>query len=155
MRDKRPYVKPVTKIELNTGNETIRWIAAGVLLLVGVAAIAFGVSQALSVNLGWEEVQARLQEPSVASDFKFQYDFSEAGGSAAQVNRALIQCYREAAVKAYKLFSADVEEPGLFNMAYLNALVNEVVAVDEDLHKALSQIAASGNRQLFLTPARV
>ena len=155
MRDKRPYVKPVTKIELNTGNEKLRWIAVVVLLLVGVAAIAFGVSQALSVNLGWEEVQARLQEPSVASDFKFQYDFSEAGGSAAQVNRALIQCYGKAAVKAYKLFSADVEEPGLFNMAYLNAHVNEVVAVDEDLHKALSQIAASGNRQLFLTPARV
>ena len=155
MRDKRPYVKPITKIELNTGNEKLRWIAVVVLLLVGIAAIAFGVSQALSVELDWEEVQVQLQEPSCASDFKFQYDFSEAGGSAAAVNKALIQCYGEAAVKAYQLFSADVEEPGLFNMAYLNAHVNETVTVDGDLHKALSQVAASGNRQLYLAPARV
>ena len=155
MRDKRPYVKPVTKIELNTGNETIRWIAAGVLLLVGVAAIAFGVSQGLRVDLGWEEVQVRLQEPSVAGDFKLQYDFSEAGGNAAQLNKALIQCYGEAAVKAYQLFSSDVEEAGLLNMAYLNAHVNEAVTVDEDLYEALSQIAESGNRQLYLAPARV
>ncbi len=154
-RDRRPYLRPVTRIELNTSNEKARWITAGVLLLIGLAALAFGFSQALSVQPGWEEVSANTQEASCAPDFKLQYDFSEAGGSAAVVNKSLIQCYSDASVKAYKLLTADVDDPQLKNMAYLNQYPNETVTVDPELYQALSQVARSGNRQLFLAPARV
>lgn len=155
MRDKRPYLKPVTKIELTVGDEKRRWILAGVCLLIGIAAIAYGFSQALRVQPGWEEVTVQSQQTHLGRDFQFQYDFTEAGGKATAVNTALTKCYSRGAERAYQLFSSDVEEPGLYNMAYLNRHVNEAVTVEKELHRALSQVAASESRQLFLAPARV
>ncbi len=155
MRDKRPYIKPVTRIELSTGNEKQRWIAVAVLLAVGICAIGYGLFQMLTVKPSWEEVSVNAQETHVGLDFKLMYDFSEAGGSATSINTALTKRYSDAAVKAYQVFSSDVEAPGSKNMAYLNRHVNEAVTVEEALYKALSQVADSGSRQLFLAPARV
>lgn len=155
MRNKRPYIKPVTRIELPTGNEKQRWIAVAVLLAVGICAIGYGLFQMLTVQPSWEEVTVNTRETHVGLDFKLMYDFSETGGSATSINTALTRRYSDAAVKAYQVFSSDVEIDGVQNMAYLNRHINETVTVEEELYQALSQVADSGNRQLFLAPAQV
>lgn len=152
-RDKRPNLRPVTRVELSEQNIKLRWIAIALLLTVAVVSIGYGIYTALNVEPGWQEVEVSTREASCAGDFVFQYDFSQAGGSASAAYKQLTNIYTEAAVRAHKLFSSQVTEAGLKNLAWLNAHVNEPVTVEEELYEALSSLAWYGSRQPFLAPA--
>lgn len=154
-RDNRPYVKPVKRIELSEKNVKLRWIAIVVLLSIGVVAIGAGLMSALNTEPGWQEVEITSKEPNCAGEFTLMYDFSSAGSGATAVNKQLNALYTEAAQQAYRLFSAEVVEEGLYNIGWLNAHVNEPVKVEADLYNALSLAAAYNNRHIFTAPAMV
>lgn len=151
-RDNRPGLKPVTRIELSEKNEKKRIAAAVLMFVVGMAGIAYGLFSLLNTEAGWQEIEASSDQRNCSGDFTLVYDLSGYGGSAATVNRQLNQLYTQAAEDAYKLFNADAEEEGLYNLHYLNTHVNEAVTVEPALYEALSLIDAYGNRNIYLAP---
>ena len=144
--DKRPYLKPVTRIELSEKNIRQRVILLVVLLAIASVALFVGMKELLKVEPGWQQVEITSQKPNCSQDFVLMYDFSDYGGSAAAANRELVRIYGAAAEKAFALFSPDVEEPTCQNLWLLNRHVNEPVTVDPVLYEA-------GNRCLYLAPA--
>ena len=151
-RDNRPYVRPVTRIELSERNIKLRWIGIIVLLAIGVVSIFIGLTSLLNTEPGWQTVEVSTKEASCGGDFTLQYDFSQAGGGATVAFKQLTSLYSDAAVKGYKLFSSEYEEEGFENIAYLNQHPNEPVWVEEELYEALSLLASYGSRQVFLAP---
>lgn len=151
-RDNRPYVRPVTRIELSESNIKLRWIGIIVLLAIGVVSIMIGLTGLLNTEPGWQSVEVSTREANCGGDFTLQYDFSQAGSGASMQFKQLTSLYSDAAVRGYKLFSSQVEEVGLNNIAYLNRHVNEAVWVEPELYEALSLLASYGTRQVFLEP---
>jgi hypothetical protein len=106
-RDNRPYLKPVTRIELSEKYSKLRIIAAVVLLSIGLLALTYGFTQLLSVQPGWQQVEVSSVEPNCSLDFVLMYDFSDSGGGATMQMRALSGVYTEATETGFRLFSAD------------------------------------------------
>ena len=154
-RDRRPYVRPVTRIELSESNIKLRWILIVVLLAVGVVSIMVGLTSMLKTEPGWQTVEVSTKEPNCAGDFTLQYDFTSAGGGATAQYKQLSQLYTQATERVYRLFSSQVREEGFYNVGYLNAHVNTPVWVEGELYEALSLAANYDTRQIFLAPAVV
>lgn len=154
-RDKRPHVKPVTRIELNESNTRLRWIVIVVLLSIAVVSIVVGLMSALNVEPGWQMVEVTSDQPNCSADFVMQYDFSDSGSEATGQFRQLTNLYTEATEEAFRIFSPDLLEAGVNNVAYLNAHINETVTVDETLYRALELVEKYDDRHVFLAPAMV
>ena len=153
--DKRPYLKPVTRIELSEKNIKQRVILLVVLLAIAAAALFTGVRELLKVEPGIQEIEVASQKPNCSQEFVLMYDFSDYGGSAANVNRELNRIYGAATEKAFALFSPDVEDATTANLFLVNRHVNETVTVDPVLYRAFEQIREAGNRCIYLAPAYV
>lgn len=151
-RDNRPYVKPVTRIELSEKNMKLRTILIVVLLSIGVTALLVGLIQGLNVEPGWQQVEVSSKKPHCGGDFVLMYDFSDYGGSATAANKQLSALYTEAVEQAWLIFSADTEDAAVGNLYRLNRHVNEPVTLEPVLYEALAKIAAHGNRNIFLAP---
>lgn len=152
-RDRRPNVKPVTRIELSESNTKLRWILIVVLLSIAVVSIVVGLMSLLNTEPGWQAVEVSSDQANCGSDFSLMYDFSEAGSAATAQYKQLTSLYSEAAVNGYRIFTPDVLEEGLYNVAYLNAHINETVTVDETLYRALELVLEYGDRHVFTAPA--
>ena len=151
-RDRRPYLKPVTKLELSESNIKLRWIAIAVLLAIAAVSIGYGFYAALSTEPGWPEVIVLSDEVNCSGDFKLMYDFGADGINPTAQYKKLETLYGELTVSAYRLFSPDAE--GTDNLYHLNAHVNEIVTVHPALYAALEQIAVSGSRHPFMGPVK-
>lgn len=151
-RDNRPYLRPVTRIELSESNMKLRWIGIILLLAIGMVSIFIGLTSMLNTEPGWQTVEVSAKEANCGGDFTLQYDFSQAGSGATMAFKQLTNVYSEAAVKAHKLFSSAFHEDGFKNIAYLNDHPNEPVWVEKELYEALSLLSAYGSRQVFLAP---
>lgn len=151
-RDRRPYVKPVTRMELSESNIKLRWIAVAVLLAIAVVALGYGISVALSTEPGWQEVSANPDTVNCAQDFVLMYDFSAEGINATVENKRLETLYTQLTEDAYSIFSPEAEVEGLNNLHYLNAHVNETVTVIPELYEALELAVRYESRYLFLAP---
>ena len=149
-RDRRPYIKPVTKLELSETNIKLRWIAICVLLAIAVVAIGYGFHSALSTEPGWQEVTGLTDEVNCGSDFRLMYDFSAGSGNPTTLHKKLETLYGQLTESAFRMFSPDVE--GTDNLYHLNVHVNETVTVAEPLYLALEQIVQAGSRYPFLAP---
>lgn len=154
-RDNRPHIKPVTRIELSEKNTKLRWIMIVVLLSIGVVAILIGLMSVLNTEPGWQQVEVSSNQPNCSGDFVLMYDFSDAGSSATAQYKRLTSLYTESSEHAFRVFSPNVLEDGLGNVAYLNAHINETVTVEEELYQALELVAGYGDRHVFLAPATV
>lgn len=139
---------PVQRIELNEGRISQRLIAAGVIILIGAALLAYSVMKFLSPPAGWQTIQANgTGEASCAEEITFLY---EAGSSSDA--KAVTALYTSACQKAYRLFHCYQEFEGVVNIYTLNHHPNESLTVDESLYTALSAIAESGRRELYMGP---
>lgn len=150
-RDNRPYIKPVTRIELPDGDFKKRWIAIAVLAAVALTALGSGLYALFSVEPGWHTVEVASKELNCSADFVFQYDFTGTGGSSTEILRQVTAVYQKAAEEAYQIFSAETAGEG--NVQALNANVNEVISVDPALYRALEQVGEEQMAHLFLAPA--
>lgn len=154
-KDRRPYLPPVTRIELSEQNIKLRWILLAALLVIAGFAFAFGIKEMVSVQPGWNAVEAACKAPNYSSEFTLMYDFSETGGNAAAVNKGLTATYSAAMEDAFRIFSKDAEVEEFRNLRDLNTHVNEDLVIHETLYNALEQIKAHGNRNIFLAPVYV
>lgn len=152
-REFTPRAKPVQKIELSEKYIKPRGILALLCLILGIALMGYGLLSALNTEPTWQEIEASSNDPHCGGDFQLMYDFTSAGGSASTQQKALTNLYSQAAVTGYRLFSPVYLEEGFGNVAWLNAHVNETVTMEPGLYKALEQVDASGDRQVFLAPA--
>ena len=144
---------PVEKIELSSAHTGRRTVAAICLLVLGVAALAYALTGWLAGRSGWQAVEASATgDASCAQEFILYYDLGAGEMSAAAEKKALARLYSDAAVNAYRLFSADEAFQGVNNLWYLNRHPNETVALDPALYDALATATASGDRSLYLGP---
>lgn len=148
----RPGYVPVQKIELSEKNVKLRSILVVVLLAIGAVALMVGLFSLLNTEPGWQEIEASSSNPNCSADFQLSYDFTDAGSSATAQSKQITSLYTQATEDAYRIFSPDVLEEGLYNLGYLNAHVNETVTVEEALYQALELIAGYQNRSVFLAP---
>lgn len=150
---RRPGFPKITRIEVSEKHFRLRAVLAIGFLVLGIVAIAYGLSSLLNKEAGWQAVEATPSGLSCAGDFQLQYDFSEDGSGATAAYRRISQLYTKAVEDGYRIFSFDVLEEGLHNVAYLNQHVNETVTVEPALYHALRLAAAYDARAIFLAPA--
>lgn len=149
-RDRRPHVKPVTKLELSETNIKFRWIAIAVLLSIAVVSIGYGFSLALQTEPGWQKVTPLSQDINCSGDFVLMYEFDAEEANPTAEYKKLETAYQQLTVSAYRLFNPEAE--GTDNLYALNRNVNSAVAVAPELYRALEQIVASGSQHVFMAP---
>lgn len=132
--------KPITRVELSEKNQTLRLVAAILLLLIGVIGITVGIMSLLNKETGWQRVQITSQERNCSENFILQYNFSGKGAEATAVNNQLQTAYGEACVKAYQLFTPDEAIDGINNVYYVNHNPNEIITVDPVLYEAFAKL---------------
>lgn len=152
-RDRRPYQRPMTRIELPHIDVKARGILLVILLTIAAVAFASGVKELVTKKPGWQEIVISSREPNCADRFQLMYDFSAAGSGATAQYRQVESLYTQAVQELYVLFSAELLEEGQNNVAWLNAHPGEEIPVEDELYVALEKIAESGDRHSFLAPA--
>ena len=151
-RDGRPYIRPVTKLELSEKNIKFRWIAIALLLAIAAVSIGYGFYSALSIEPGWQEVTVLSDQVNCSGDFKLMYDFGSGDINPTAAYKKLETLYKDLTVSAYRLFSPEAE--GMDNLYHINAHINEIVTVDPGLYTALEQIVAAENRHVYMSPVQ-
>lgn len=151
-RDRRPYQRPVTRIELPQIDVKARGVLLIVLLTIAAVAFATGVKELVTREPGWQEIVVSSREPNCADRFQLMYDFSAAGNGATAQYRQLESLYTQAVQELYVMFSPELLEEGQNNIAWLNAHPGEEILVEGELYAALARISESGNRHSFLAP---
>lgn len=151
-RDRRPYIRPVTKLELSEKNIKFRWIAICVLLAVAAVSIGYGLFLALRKEPGWQKITVLSEEVNCSNDFVLMYEFGYGETNPTAEYKLLEAAYQSLTVSAYRLFNAEAE--GTDNLYALNHHVNEEVTVAPALYQALEQVVSAGNRHVFLAPVR-
>lgn len=151
-RDNRPYVRPVTRLELSEKNIKFRWIAIVVLLAIGVVSIGYGFSGLLSQEPGWQEITVQPGVVNCSSEFVFMYNFGAGDVNPTLQHKKLEALYGELTVSAYQLFSPEAVSETGGNLRSVNAGINQAVTVDPALFEALELVAHYDNRHVFLAP---
>ena len=148
-----PHLPPVKRIELSAAHTRLRAALALLLLAVGLGAFGYALTTLLTPETGWIEIEANPSaELNCAEDFVFLYPLGATGASPTVEKKALATLYTQATVTAHQLFTNDADYDGLRNVRFLNRHPNEELAVDPALYNAFAQIAASGDRSLYLAP---
>lgn len=152
VRDRRPNLRPPTRIELKEGNTRLRVILILILIAIAVAAFSSLISTMIKSrqHSGFSEIVSTGESYSVADEFSFFYHLGDKGSNA--LYRRLSKLYTEATEDAYRIFSSETVFEGTVNLASLNASPGEILTVDPALYKALTQLAAFGERSQYLAP---
>lgn len=154
-RGNRPYIRPVTSLELNQSNVKLRWILVCALFLIAIVAFGIGMFNSLKTEPGWQKISVASGKTNCGSEFALMYDFSDAGAGATQLNKQLTTDYSKFCEDAYAIFSPDYAEEGLHNVRFVNESVNQVVTVHPALYEAFELLNRYHNRSIFLAPVYV
>ena len=152
-RDKRPYIKPVTRIELSEDQIKLRSILLIVLLAIAAVAIFIGLRSALEVEPGWQKAQVSSSKVNCGTEFTLMYDFSEYRPKDAAIALKKVNAFYSALTEdAYAIFTAEEYDTDFANIRYLNDHVNEKITLDPALYQALELIVKYDSRFPFLAP---
>lgn len=154
-RDRRPYIKPVTRIDLSGEHFTLRWILVVLLILIAATCLVIGINSMMQTETGWTEIEVSSSEINCSQDFRLNYELGVSGVSATVENKLLSSLYSKATEDGYLIFSVHTLKDGVNNAAYLNAHLNEIVTVEEALYEALELIVRYNNRNIFMAPVNV
>ena len=146
--------KPVERIELEEKNVGIRIAIVAVLILIAVSSFGYGISQWLSVDSGWTEIEAdSAADTNVSNEFVLMYELgTREDMTVVAENKGIRALYTEVMVDAYQIFHNNIEIEGVNNIYYLNSHPNEEIQVDEMLYQAFEILNANDNRNIFLAP---
>lgn len=148
-----PHPRPVQKIELSESNTTRRLIAAGLFLLIGAGALAYGISQLFTPEAGWQRIEAGTAEgPTCANEFVFLYELGASGQAIRTESRELTALYTQACRKAFQLFHTVEGFEDVVNLYEINRQPNEVLEVDQVLYDAFAAMEEAGDRTVYLGP---
>lgn len=142
----------VRNIEISEKNTKLRWILAGVFLLIGLVALGFGVNSFFSAQEGWQEVEVTANETNCGDDFVLNYCFGKSGMTPTAERKRVAECYNQAVVDAWKLFNTEISDENMGGLDRINRNPNKAVSVDPGLYRALQQIVESGTRYVYLAP---
>ncbi len=148
----KPVVDKVVHIQLPEGRIKLRVVLLILLIVLAVASFAFGVNSLVSTDAGLQEITVLSGEMNAGGDFTFYYNLGYGGANATDERREVRSLYTQAATDAFEIFSADVEVEDRCNIWYINQHPNEEITVDDALYDALSLLAGSGTRYLYLAP---
>ena len=152
-RDNRPYIKPVTRIELSDGQKKLRLILLVVLVVIAVVSMIVGLSSGLNVEPGWQEAQISSDKVNCSQEFTLMYDFSDYSvGESTGALKKLNALYSTLTEDAFAIFTASEYETEFANVRYLNDHINEKVTVDPALYQALERVVWYESRYPFLAP---
>ena len=152
-RDNRPYIKPVTKIELSGDQSTLRLILIVVLLAIACVCIFIAVGSSLKVEPGWQKAEVDSEKVNVSMEFSLMYDFSDyTANDSTDALKKVNALYTTLTEDGYAIFTASEYETQFQNVRYLNDHINEKVTVDPVLYKALELVATYDSRYPFLAP---
>lgn len=146
-----PYAPKVERVEVSDRHVKGRIIAAAVFLIIGAAAIGYGVSQLVHVESGWQVVSASNEAQIYGADFALTYELGASGKSARSEKNAIVRAYSDALLKAGRAFDPDTESEG--NIRALNASPNREVELDPLLYEAFELLERYGDRTAYLGPA--
>ena len=151
-RGRRPYVRPIQRVEVSEGNVKVRMILIVVLLSLAVVAIATGLMSSLRTEPGWNVIESQAKQINCSQDFSLNYDFSDSGSAANAQFKELTALYSTACEDAFFIFSSDVPSEKSDNVYELNARPNEIVTVDPALYDALTLMKSYLRRNIYLAP---
>lgn len=130
-----------------------RLIAAAVLLVIGGVALAYGFTQLMTPETGWQTIEANIaQGPSCGDELVFRYELGADGASPGTENRAVSALYSDACRTLYQLFHATEGFEGVTNLRELSLHPNETLTVDATLYGALEAVQRHGDRTIYLGP---
>jgi hypothetical protein len=146
--------KPVERIELSEKNVGLRLAIVAILILVAVISFGYGISQFLSVNAGWTEIEAdSAADTNISNEFVLMYELgSREDMSITAENKGIVALYTEVMEDAYQIFHTNAEIEGVKNLYYLNQHPNETVQVDQMLYQAFETVQKYDNRMIYLAP---
>lgn len=154
----RPTPQRVERIDLSGKHMGLRIAAFILCLAIGIGALTFGVSQWLSSEPGWTQVEVTVEEKSCGGEFTLNYLLGQEGRNPTGELKAVRAAYNKIAVRAYRLFTPaesfdDPEDLGVsHNLCYINSHPNEDIVVDPALYRVLEQAEEHGSRALYLGP---
>ena len=150
-RDRRPNLRPPTRIEVNESNTRRRVILLAICIAIAVAAFAYGINSFVKSkeHRGFTEIKASGSE-SVGDEIRFYYQLGEK--KANKLYSAITELWGEACEDAYRIFSAEETYEGIGNLASLSKTPGEVVTLDPTLYAALEMLDACGVRVQYLAP---
>lgn len=152
-RDNRPYIKPVTRIELSGDQAILRLILIVVLIAIACVCIFVAAGSALNVEPGWQKAEVTSEKVNCSMEFTFMYDFSEYNvNDSTNELKKVNALYTTLTEDGYAIFTASDYETEFRNVRYLNDHVNEKVTVDPALYQALELVVKYDSRYPFLTP---
>ncbi|MBO4918623.1 MAG: hypothetical protein J5365_00550 [Erysipelotrichaceae bacterium] len=153
VRDNRPYVRPVERIELDESHLKGRFILFAALILIAAVSILYGIINLTRASAGWTEIKVETSSQiNCGDDFTFIYDLGRGELSPTAEKKQLTVLYSSACEEAYRQFDVIDIYDGVNNVAYLNQHINEIVTVDDVLYDAFRQINEHDSRYLFLGP---
>ena len=142
----------ITNIEVAQKNLPLRIVLLVLAIAIAIGAFAYGISSALSTKPGWAEIEASTSGLNCSEDFVLSYNLGAGETSATAESKALKLLYGQLTENAYQIFDNGFESEDVHNIRYVNSHINEEITVEPALHKALSAIAGSGNRSIYLAP---
>ncbi|MCD7804308.1 MAG: hypothetical protein LUH03_04020 [Oscillospiraceae bacterium] len=144
--------KPVENVEISTSHIGLRIAAVVLLVLIAATAFGYAINGLFSGTDGWQQIEADVDDLSVATELTFMYDIGAGSESATTERKAIVVIYSDACETAYQLFTPDTEYEYVYNVWYINNHPNEEIVVDEVLYSALETMVESGGRELYLGP---
>lgn len=152
-KKKSPRLIQPKEIEYYEKNTKVRWILALVFFVIGVVALAIGVSSCVSGDPGWRVITSEANVTNCSDEFQLQYYISPED-DISEVNREVTRIYTESTYHAFNLFYVDAPA-GNGGLRDLNDKPNQAVTVAPALYTALEQIVKAGDRQIYLAPILV
>lgn len=149
VKERKPQ-KPekIQKIELSEKNIKLRFIAAGLFLIIGVGLLVFSFMNFLREETGWTEIEVlSSSDIGCADEFVFLYNVSSS-----DENKAISNLYTETLQKAYRIFNSDYAFDGVNNLYEINHRPNEEITVDDTLYEAFALIEEYNSRYIYLAP---
>ena len=152
---REPHMPKVIRIELSEKHIRPRLIAVVVLLAIAFTAIAVGVKSWLTTEPGWKVMESYAEGVTFSDELVFRYYLGSDGSNATAEEKSINAVYSQAMTDAYRIFSGQEMEDGTHNMAYLNDHLNEAVAIEPALYRALELLENAGLRHAYLAPVYV
>ena len=149
---REPHMPRIIKLELDEKNIKGRLIGVAILLLIAFVFIGIAVNGAFSSEPGWKVMESYAEGVSYSDQFVLNYYLGDDGRNATTEQRAINMVYGQAMEDAYRIFTHELLEDGTHNSGYLNAHLNEEVAIEPALYRALELLRNAGLRYIYLAP---
>lgn len=147
VRDKKVFIKPVKKIELNESNVKLRIIAVVAMIVIAATAFGFGIHSLIKGDAGWHFINCVMDDYNVSGDFTFVY-YTENR----KVKSSVEALYSKACVDAFSMFSSNTRSEEVNNIWTINNAPNKEAEVSKTLYDALKRCVDNNALYLYLGP---